>query len=239
MSTSFSSASAPAVPAGGPSPHPRPSLLPALAGGALVLGTVAFLAGGLTSPSQQSRSAADYIASLARDPLVTAASALLLHWGNILIGLGAPAIPSLLRGPRGRRFVVPGAVLTALGFVNVSGLVLSDWWNAAAGAQLSPEQATSLFDAVWNGPLLQLWKGTQSLAFAGLLLMLVGLIRAGVLRWWVALLLPAGIAGTALIPLSQPQLVAGAAALAFAPLTIMGVRLVSRWRVERARSARS
>ena len=44
---------------------------------------------------------ADYIASLARDMTMTQVSALFLHYGNLFIGLGILAAPSLVRGRRG------------------------------------------------------------------------------------------------------------------------------------------
>ena len=64
-----------------------------LAGSALIVGAVLWTAGLATSPPQDSMASADYIASLARDEGRTALSALLLHDGNIALGLGWLAAP--------------------------------------------------------------------------------------------------------------------------------------------------
>jgi hypothetical protein len=60
------------------------------------------------------------------------ADALLLHYANIAIGLGLLAAPALVRGRRGRLASPIGALLAVIGFMNVSGQILSDWWNMSA-----------------------------------------------------------------------------------------------------------
>src|SRR5690349_5423015 len=84
--------------------------------------------------------AADYVASLARDTTLTQVSALLLHYANIAIGIGMLAAPSLVRGRRGRLATSIGALLAVVGFVNVSGQILADWWNMSAGRLLPLDQ---------------------------------------------------------------------------------------------------
>ena len=92
---------------------------------------------------------ANYIASLAEDSTLTQISALCLHYGNLLIALGTLAAPGLVRGARGLRLVVAGSLATALGFANVSGMILADWWNYSTGTHLSSEQAVEIFRA-WH-----------------------------------------------------------------------------------------
>jgi hypothetical protein len=90
---------------------------------------------------------------------------------------------------------VVGAIATAVGFGNVSGMVLSDWWNASAGRVLTSEQAVEVFRGVKEAPLLPLWDGTELFSLVGPLLVLAGLARAGVLGWWTMALLVGGVVG--------------------------------------------
>src|SRR3712207_652045 len=74
------------------------SLMLPIAGAAMIAGPLLYVAGMATSPTADSMAPADYIASLARDPGQTAISALLLHYGNLALGLAWLAVPSLVRG---------------------------------------------------------------------------------------------------------------------------------------------
>ena len=91
-------------------PRSAGSLLLPIAGGALITGSLLYAAGLATSPPQASMAPADYIESLARDEGQTALSALLLHYGNIALGLGWLAAPTLVRGRRGRWWLLAPAV---------------------------------------------------------------------------------------------------------------------------------
>lgn len=204
-----------------------------LAGGlALVAGPVLFAGGMLTSPPQDSMADTDYIASLARDLTMTQISAVLLHYANLFIGLGIVAAPSLVRGTRGLRLAVVGSLMTALGFLNVSGLLLSDWWNAAAGTLLEPEQSAAVFAHVKEASMLGLWTGTELLSLLGPLLLLAGLARAGVLGWWSLGLVVGGVAGLIVLGTGLPVLAAGAVLVGFSPFALIGLRLVQGYRGE-------
>ena len=72
--------------------HPTQTALAVAAGVALVAGPALFFAGLATSPVQEGTDKASYIASLARDPLLTQVSAVLLHYGNLLMGVGILAV---------------------------------------------------------------------------------------------------------------------------------------------------
>lgn len=203
------------------------------AGVALVAAPLLWAAGMWTSPSASGTSDVAYITSLGRDSTMTQVSALFLHYGNLLIGLGVLASASLLRGPRGGWLVAVGSVLTALGFTNVSGMLLSDWWNLSAARTLPIETAAEVFDGVQESSLLFVWDGLEILSLVGTVLLLAGLARAGVLSaWWVAVLV-AGTAGLMTIPWDLPRLSAVAVLVGFSPFAMIGVRLLQRSRLTR------
>jgi hypothetical protein len=187
-----------------------------------------------TSPPSDSMADADYIASLARDTTMTQVSALFLHYGDLAIGLGVVAAPTLVRGARGMWAAVVGALLTAIGFLNVSGMVLSDWWNASAGRALGAEQAVEVFRGVKEASLLWLWDGSELFSFVGPIVLLVGLARAGVLRWWSIGLFLAGVAGLMAFGAGLPVLVAVMVLVGFSPFALIGLRLLQRSRLAQA-----
>jgi hypothetical protein len=202
------------------------------AGVALIAGPVFFSAGMFTSPPQDSMADVDYIASLSRDVTMTQVSALFLHYANLFMGLGILAAPTLVRGIRGLKLVVLGSLATALGMVNVSGMILSDWWNAAIGTLLPPEKAAEIFSYVKHESLWGLWNGTEIFSTVGTIVVLAGLARAGVLGWWTLALMAGGIAGLIILGTGLPILAALAILVGFSPFALIGIRLVQRYRLE-------
>ena len=198
------------------------------AGAALVAGPALWAAGMWTSPPAAGTNDIDYITSLGRDGTITQVSALFLHYGNLFIGLGVLAAASLVRGPKGSRLTVIGSLLTALGFTNVSGMLLSDWWNLSAAQNLPVEQAAKVFSGFKDSSLLFLWNGFEMASLLGTILLLVGLARAGVLAWWNLAIFVAGFAGLILIPWDLPKLSAVAVLVGFSPFAMIGVRLFQR-----------
>ena len=198
------------------------------AGAALVAGPVLWAAGMWTSPSAAGTTDIDYVTSLGRDGTLTQVSALFLHYGNLFIGLGVLAAASLLRGPQGSRLTVIGVLMTALGFTNVSGMLLSDWWNLSAAQNLPIEQAARVFGGFKDSSLLFLWDGFEMFSLVGTILLLVGLARAGVVAWWNLAIFVAGFAGLMFIPWDLPKLSAVAVLIAFAPFAMIGARLLQR-----------
>ena len=201
------------------------------AGTALVLGPLLWSAGMWTSPPAAGTSDLNYVTSLGRDVTMTQVSALFLHYGNLFIGLGLLAAPSLVRGMRGRGLTILGSLMAALSFTNVSGMLLSDWWNAAAVANLPAAEAAELFGTFQGSSLLWPWEATEMLGLLGAVLLLVGLARAGVLGWWTIPALVGGFVGMMLVPWDLPHLGAGAILIAFAPFAYVGARLLQRGRL--------
>lgn len=217
----------------GPAPRSAGALLLPIAGGALVAGSLLYVAGMATSPPQASMADADYITSLARDEGQTALSALLLHYGNLAMGLAWLATPALVRGRRGRVLTVVGALMAALGLVTVAGLVLSDFWTGAVGRLLDPVAAGEVFAAV-SGSAGMAVVGTVTLfGLLGPLVVYAGLARAGVTRWW--LLVPAVAAIGASMAMSfSPLPFAGFALVGAVPTVVVGMLLIRRRRAEAA-----
>jgi hypothetical protein len=183
-----------------------------------------------TVPPQASMADADYVASLARDTTLTQVSALFLHYANIAMGLGLLAAPTLVRGRRGRALTAVGAVLAALGFVNTSGQILSDWWNMSAGRVVGTEQAVAIFDGVKGASLMPFWDATEAFALLGPVLVFVGLARAGVLGWWTLPVFVGGVAALMFIPVQMVVVVALGVLVGFSPIAFVGLRLLQRAR---------
>jgi hypothetical protein len=226
---------APSVPAAVPtgSGNPAPRVLTRLAGAALPVGTLLFGAGIATSPIATGDDRASYLESLGRQPWLTELSAVLLHYGNLLLGVGALALPLLVRGRRGWIPTLVGALLAALGLFSTSGALFSDWMHMELARTVPMDQAVTVSEHVLGAPLLQLCFGLDPLLALGLPLVAFGLARAGVLGWWA---LGAVVAGTVLLPFSPAtgNLVPAAAFLLIqAPLAVAGVRLVARARLAR------
>ena len=175
------------------------------AGAALVAGPALWAAGMWTSPPAAGTTDIDYITSLGRDGTITQVSALFLHYGNLFIGLGVLAAASLVRGPKGSRLTVIGSLLTALGFTNVSGMLLSDWWNLSAAQNLPIEQAAKVFGGFKDSSLLFLWNGFEMASLLGTILLLVGLARAGVLAWWNLAIFVGRLRGSDLHPVGPAE----------------------------------
>ncbi|MGY1709255.1 hypothetical protein ACI8AC_07050 [Geodermatophilus sp. SYSU D00758] len=226
MSTVAPPAPTVAPPVGAANPAPR--VLTRLAGGALPLGAAAFVAGVLTSPLADGDGRAAYLRSLGRDPWLTELSAVLLHHGNLLLGVGALALPLLVRGRRGWLPALLGALLSALGLLSTSGALMTDWYHMELARALPVEQAVAISERVTSAPLQQLCFGLDPLLALGLPLVVLGLCRAGVLGWWA---LGAVVTGTLLLPFSPAQgnlVPAVAFAVMQLPLAVAGVRLVAR-----------
>ena len=202
-----------------------------IAATALIAGPLLWSLGMFTSPPADSMADADYISSLARDTTMTQVSALALHYGNLTIALGVLAAPALVRRARGAWLAVVGAVLTTIGFANVSGMVLSDWWNASAGRSLPMDQAVEVFRGFKDASLLWMWDGTEPFSLVGPLLLLAGLARAGVLGWWTIAPFLAGVAGLMAFGAGSPVLVAVMVLVGFSPFALIGVRLLQRSRL--------
>jgi hypothetical protein len=206
-------------------------VLPIAAGAALIAGAAAFFTGLATSPAEDGDSKVSYLASLARDPLQTQLSALFLHYGNLLMGVGLLAVPLLVRGRRGALTTLIGALLGALGLLEISGSLLSDWFHMEIGRALPPEVGAALSDEVLAHPAEQLAFNPGPLVSLALLVTFIGLARAGVLGWWTVPAIVVGYAGMLMLPYSQPILPALGVLPMLAVMVAAGLRVIARTRV--------
>ena len=212
------------------------SLLLPIAGGALIAGSLLYVAGMATSPSAVSVEPADYIASLARDPGQTALSAMLLHYGNMALALAWLAAPALVRGRKGRIGTIAGALISAVGLVTVTGFVLYDYWTGAIGRELDAGTAVDLFNTVSADPGLASVGLLTLFGLLGPVVAYAGLARAGVTGWWLLVPAVGSLVGSAIVPFN-PLAHAGFALVGAIPVVVVGLRLIGRNRAEAAVAA--
>lgn len=197
-----------------------PRALFRFAGVALILFPVLFTLGMIFSPQQSVEGDAGYILSLAADPDVSILSATFLHYAWVALALGVMGVVGLVATRRGRAWVAVAAVVVAFGAVQMSGLLLSDWFLIGMGTTLDIEDAVVVNDAAKQGILLTVWLlSAQVGSMLGLLALSLGLARARVVSWWIAPLpllafvvpmFNLGIvAAIAFLPLMAPILIAG------------------------------
>lgn len=214
--------------------HPTQTTLAVAAGIALLAGPALFFAGLATSPVQEGTDKASYIESLAHDPLLTQVSALLLHYGNLLMGVGVLALPWLVRGRRGAIAAPIGAFLASIALLGNSGSLFADWMHLELGRSLDLDEAAGISDAVLGHGLFQLAFGIAPLISLGLLVAFAGLARAGVVGWWTLAAIVAGYAGMLFLPYDVPILPAAGSLPMLGVIAFAGVRVFQRVRSGRA-----
>lgn len=177
----------------------------------------------LTSPPQSGQSTAAYIESLAADPALSLWSANLLHYGWVALAFAAVAALGLVGGRRGRVFVPISAVVLFFGAIQMSGLLLSDWFLVSAGNTLNITDAVAMDNAA-KELTVEIWRITgMTGGIFGIALLSLALARAKVVPWWIA---PLG-----LFPWVVPAFDLGTAGaiialLCYAPFFIAGARLM-------------
>ena len=209
---------------GAPLGELRPTTLQRFGGLALLAAPVLLTAGMLTSPEQAGPGTDAYIESLAADPALSLWSANLLHYGWVALALAAFATLGLLRGPRGRVFLSIAATILCFGAIQMSGLLLSDWFLVSAGNTLPIGDAVRMNETALESSV-EIWRMSGMIGgILGIGLLSLALAKAKAISWWIA---PLGF-----LPWVVPALGLGAigALIAFAcylPLLIAGGRLIT------------
>lgn len=194
------------------------------AGVALLLFPVLFTLGMIFSPQQTAEGDAGYIQSLALDPELSILSAGFLHYAWVALALGVMGVVSLVATRRGRTWVAIAAVVVAFGAVQMSGLLLSDWFLIGMGNTLPIDDAVAVNEAAKQGIVLTTWLiSAQAGSILGLVALSLGLARARVVSWWIA---PLPLVAF-LVPMFNLGIIAAIAFLPLmAPVVIAGVKLV-------------
>lgn len=209
-------------------PEPTRHLPTVLGGLCLLAAPLLITAGTVTSPEQASQAPGDYIASLARDPLLSSASATLLHYGWVAMAFGALAAMGLVRGTRGRVLTLVGGLATAFGAIQMSGILLSDWYLASLGNTVSPSDAVRVFEGIGDLSISVWLTSAQVGAIVAPAVLFLGLARAGVISWWLAPLPAAAM----IVPGLLPDLVGAAVSLlAWSAAFVAGLRILSRSKI--------
>ncbi|PZQ89481.1 MAG: hypothetical protein DI534_06590 [Leifsonia xyli] len=204
----------------------RPHLLERLAGVTFIAAPLLHVAGMATSPVQTEPGEAGYIASLAADPALSIASASFLHYGWVLFAIAAVAGRGLLRGKRGSVWLPIAAVMLLIGAIQMSGLLLSDWFLISAGNVLPMDQAVLMDETAKSGAMVALWQFSGLIGgLIGLMVYSLGLARAGVVPWWIAPF--GGLAWFVTMAVTGPLAVV-LVAIFFAPFYIAGFRLITK-----------
>lgn len=201
----------------------RPNRLQRLGGLGLIAAPLLFTGGMLTSPEQTAPGTAGYIESLAADPALSLWSANFLHYGWVALAFGAIASLGLLRGACGRVFVSIAAVMLAFGAIQMSGLLLSDWFLVSAGNTLSIDDAVAMDTAAkeWT---VAIWQFSGMIGgLLGIGLLSLALARAKAVSWWIA---PLGFLPWVLPALGLGPVGVFVALACYAPLMVAGARLV-------------
>lgn len=165
------------------------------------------------------------VVSYQDNPALAQLQSALYHWSYLLMAIAVLGLAHFTR----RRAVLAGHVVAgvaAIGWINLSALLLSDPVNWYFGAQHPPEEAERLTNEVLEIPsvIVGFMLPGPLLALGGTALLLVVLWRAGFARWWVPLLFALWCAGSFVVPYGPaaiPLWLAGAGAL-----THLGVRIL-------------
>jgi len=236
MTASAATATSAAPPAAiAPTRNRAHTALAVAAGVALLAGPALFFAGLVTSPVQQGEDKVSYIESLVRDPGLTQLSAVLLHYGNLLMGVGVIAFAWLVRGKRGAIPAVIGSLVAALALLDNSGSLFADWMHLELGSQLGADAGAEVSAGVYSHLAFQLSFGLAPLIAVGLIVAAIGLARAGVVGWWAVPAIVLGQAGLLFLPYSVPILPALGTTPLLAVFVVAGLRVFGRVRAAAAR----
>ncbi|MFI6454794.1 hypothetical protein ACIBF6_24910 [Streptosporangium amethystogenes] len=169
--------------------------------------------------------------SFAENPALAQVQSVMYHWAYLLMAVAVFGLLHVMR----RRAVVFGHIagsLTILGYISLSGLLMTDpveWW---LGQRNTPEQAQRILDEMLNLPGIVFGFQMPWLFFAifGMPVLLIGVWRAGFAHWWVPLVAGVGYLASLLVPygpVTVPMWVAPAVALGW-----LGVKMIRMSREE-------
>ncbi len=138
--------------------------------------------------------------SFGDNPVLAQTQSVLYHWSWMLMAVAAIGLVHLTRRRATRLGHVSGA-LTVIGYLSLSGLLLSDpveWW---LGQRYPPEQAQKILDEMMSlpGVVFGFQLPWMFLGLLGLPVLVAAVWRAGFVGWWVPALVAAGYLGSFLV----------------------------------------
>jgi hypothetical protein len=197
---------------------------PAVLGGlALALVPVTWTVGVFTSPPQDSTSHVDYVASMARAPFQAVLSANFLHYSWLLLVLGVMAAMPLFRGRRGSRVGLTVSILSIVTAIQISGLLLSDWYAVRVSQESGVKAAAAIEFDLGTSANVWLWTGKVAALFVPLLF--CSLAYSRVISWWLVLVFVLGSV-IAFLPIPV-ALAAPAMVISWAPAYAVAWQLVT------------
>ncbi|MFI7447894.1 hypothetical protein ACIBQX_10390 [Nonomuraea sp. NPDC049714] len=138
--------------------------------------------------------------SFGDNPVLAQTQSVLYHWSWMLMAVAAFGLVHLTRRRATRLGHVSGA-FTVIGYLSLSGLLLSDpveWW---LGQRYTPEQAQKILDEMLNlpGVVFGFQMPWMFFGFLGLPVLVAAVWRTGFTGWWVPALVAAGYLGSFLV----------------------------------------
>jgi hypothetical protein len=184
---------------------------------ALLLAGLLFVIGIAATPWEPEPTTASFIETITARSTQGQIAALLLHYSSVALAAGVLGLFAALR----RRGTILGhlaGVLAFVGAVNLSGMLLIDWFAIGLGRSGMPtEEAVTIYDAAIT-PMAGI--GWAALGFAGLALglpvFLLALWRTGFVPWWPAAAVFGAIVAGEAVPAGPVTSTAAAVPYAFA-----------------------
>ena len=170
----------------------------------LFAGAVGMLAGMALTPWEPEDTAASMIQTISANQVQGEVAPLFLHYGMVFLAISVLQLLPMVR----RRSVFWGrlaGLLAFVGLVNLSGMLLVDWFAIALGQSGLPvadavgimeKSATPINMAAWQIPGL-------IGVYLGLPLFLLALWRNGFIPWWPAVGVAAFIIASVILPLAS------------------------------------
>ncbi|MGI9113155.1 MAG: hypothetical protein ACR2GT_13335 [Gaiellaceae bacterium] len=174
-----------------------------LAVGSLVLAPVLMVAGVLVAPFEETSTNAAYLDVVRDNPAAAELSAVLLHFGFLLLVPCVWAMASLLQ-ERATVLGNLGLLLGTLGAIGNSGVVLLDFADIALVRELAQADAVAVYnriDSSWGFGLSAIL-GIPLLGI-GLMLLIAGLWRAAILPIWSLAVIPAALLAGTVLPVGR------------------------------------
>lgn len=203
------------------------ALIGRLAGVAIPAGGVLMLLSTVFDPRSPEPEPRGMFVAYGADRAGADIAATILHYGFATFGIGLMLAALAMASRRGRGVALAGGLLGMIGFVNMSGAVLSDWYDASLASTFGPDKAMALSQAASDMPALTAgWMVPGFVGSAlGPIVLAVGLARGRIVSWWT-LALPMAMIACLAVPVlgSAGFLVALGLGIAFGVVVALGLR---------------